>query len=1346
MTSLLSYSSEAMLGTASWIIAAYFIYLFMRKIFVHQLNKNTKIEWYSGAVRGNMKPDFIIYELEGYLPDLIDELSELGFIVLSSYLLNASGKDESNSLQNDVKKYIMAVALTPKLILKLATIYSKHGSSEKLLQADTMQHSRLVQCSFKLLRNNKFTFLKCELLHQNIYVEDIMIAIRRNYNKKFSLLSVYFGVKNAKFFEWIEHIERILLPFGLVWFMSICDGESSWIYPIMGVIFAESLCTFSSWWKHQLMHLITPWIALRNYDSNSNIEFAARVAALSSGDKKTSARNPHSLGKKLPRSLKRVYSAIASQFFFGMIILCQLLIVVIFEKIHKRFMVAMFGNLSTVLAEVVYYSVTMFFTLAIDVSILPKILSLESHIVSTDAALSRAWKRFILRLSVFLCRFLYVLFTSDSKIDRVVKHAFILFISHWLFFHTIKSSVATNSTSFLNFDRHSIRHISAFVVTATGRRATGENRRELSTSHLQQKFELDLLNEEDMLLMKELSLPETDFDALYLDLIVLVSITMLYASFIPVCIPLTLFGIWKKRELNWIYLIQNYRRPVIDDDASVNPWISVFESATIIILSINVATLYLFLDGEDNIESKDWMNREKILRFFNFDSNLSNITLMLILLVVEHLLLFMNSCMLPYLSSVYHSHRAEAHGALEGLAEFRENSFFRLLILRGLSHTLNDKAGLKVDSQTYDDLLSKLKLVEHQNFSDVIILPSTFCALALIPYASSHLFHVPWYYTISPLLLLCSYVHNQNLRNNNNAAISILADSTCMKYLLKTFSSTYLFDNDTQRCEWVSIGLSLTWRALEAYGKKKIEDAIKPKLEASKPLFANSFELTKLTLGDVSPKILGVRVLDKKPHVDDVEVDVDFQWNSNLEMGITLTLGVGTELGLGVSNFVFAGTVRLHFYDLIPKNPPFKYFKATFFEKPVVDFSLNIGTTESMDIGYSSGNVASAVQIILKHCLETMVIYPKWMHLRLDDDADEPPESITIAPPQGLVTVEILRCNDLIIGDVNTSDPYVVITVLDKVQKTDVIYKTLNPVWHNASFNFSVHDKKVENIHFEVWDKDFGSAGDFLGKVDVGLAHLGEGVPKQMTKLLVGVDSGSITFVLTYRSLESSTKYPGENIDTMSSEFVIADLFKEDNNTNWKLLKSLDLYPPELGQHFLEDIGEAEDDDDDDDDDNDNSDSKRFVKPNMVKRHSNRSDNSASSTVGGVLAVSKISLTPVRQTNTILASPIVTYVTFHVDKQKEKTNFSDKGNQTTSFRDDFHFIVDNFEHDVLTVKVKKSNKLGVHSCIWKKHIPIHEVTEEGNNERMITLNLNDENRYLRGELAFHLQYRAKRVK
>ncbi|KAI9488020.1 C2 domain-containing protein [Zychaea mexicana] len=73
---------------------------------------------------------------------------------------------------------------------------------------------------------------------------------------------------------------------------------------------------------------------------------------------------------------------------------------------------------------------------------------------------------------------------------------------------------------------------------------------------------------------------------------------------------------------------------------------------------------------------------------------------------------------------------------------------------------------------------------------------------------------------------------------------------------------------------------------------------------------------------------------------------------------------------------------------------------------------------------------------------------------------------------QGTLTASLIRGVDLKAADKSgTSDPYVVFTVNgDRVHKSGVVKKTLNPVWKNEQFTVPIHSRVTASFRIEVFD------------------------------------------------------------------------------------------------------------------------------------------------------------------------------------------------------------------------------------------------------------------------------------
>ncbi|KAF9353041.1 hypothetical protein BGX26_009181 [Mortierella sp. AD094] len=85
-----------------------------------------------------------------------------------------------------------------------------------------------------------------------------------------------------------------------------------------------------------------------------------------------------------------------------------------------------------------------------------------------------------------------------------------------------------------------------------------------------------------------------------------------------------------------------------------------------------------------------------------------------------------------------------------------------------------------------------------------------------------------------------------------------------------------------------------------------------------------------------------------------------------------------------------------------------------------------------------------------------------------------------------LMRICVSRGKDMAAKDLNGfSDPYARISIGGQSFTTNVIPKTLNPVW-NATFDFSLEPQSMPNqVNLMFWDKDWLTKDDFMGAVDI---------------------------------------------------------------------------------------------------------------------------------------------------------------------------------------------------------------------------------------------------------------------
>ncbi|VVA28920.1 PREDICTED: ADP-ribosylation factor [Prunus dulcis] len=88
----------------------------------------------------------------------------------------------------------------------------------------------------------------------------------------------------------------------------------------------------------------------------------------------------------------------------------------------------------------------------------------------------------------------------------------------------------------------------------------------------------------------------------------------------------------------------------------------------------------------------------------------------------------------------------------------------------------------------------------------------------------------------------------------------------------------------------------------------------------------------------------------------------------------------------------------------------------------------------------------------------------------------------------GLVKVNVVRGTNLVVRDVMTSDPYVILALGHQSVKTRVIKNNLNPVW-NESLMLSIPEH-IPPLKVLVYDKDTFTTDDFMGEAEIDIQPL----------------------------------------------------------------------------------------------------------------------------------------------------------------------------------------------------------------------------------------------------------------
>ncbi|CAL9175378.1 calcium-dependent lipid-binding protein-like [Musa acuminata AAA Group] len=268
-----------------------------------------------------------------------------------------------------------------------------------------------------------------------------------------------------------------------------------------------------------------------------------------------------------------------------------------------------------------------------------------------------------------------------------------------------------------------------------------------------------------------------------------------------------------------------------------------------------------------------------------------------------------------------------------------------------------------------------------------------------------------------------------------------------------------------EQVKWLNKLLGKLWPFIADAATLVIKDTVEPLLDDYRPPGISSLKFSKLSLGNVPPKIEGIRVQSLKK--GQLIMDIDFRWGGDLSIILAVEALVAS-LPIQLKDLQVFTVIRVIF-QLSEEIPCISAVVVALLAepKPRIDYTLKAVGGSLTAIPGLSDMIDDTVTSIVTDMLE-------WPHRivvplgGVDVDTSE-----LELKPQGKLTVTIVKANNLKNQEfVGKSDPYVVLFVRPVFKvKTKVVDDNLSPVW-NETFELIAEDKETQSVTFEVYDED----------------------------------------------------------------------------------------------------------------------------------------------------------------------------------------------------------------------------------------------------------------------------------
>lgn len=322
-----------------------------------------------------------------------------------------------------------------------------------------------------------------------------------------------------------------------------------------------------------------------------------------------------------------------------------------------------------------------------------------------------------------------------------------------------------------------------------------------------------------------------------------------------------------------------------------------------------------------------------------------------------------------------------------------------------------------------------------------------------------------------------------------------------------------------EQVKWLNKQLGKLWPFIAEAGSMVIKESVEPLLDDYRPPGITSLKFSKLSLGNVSPKIEGIRVQSLKK--GQITMDIDLRWGGDPSIILAVEALVAS-LPIQLKDLQVFTVIRVIF-QLSEEIPCISAVVVALLAepKPRIDYTLKAVGGSLTAIPGLSDMIDDTVNSIVSDMLQ-------WPHRivvplgGVDVDISE-----LELKPQGKLTVTVVKANALKNKEmIGKSDPYVVLQIrpLFKV-KTKVINNNLNPVW-NETFELIAEDKETQALILEVFDEDNLAQDKKLGIVKLPLIDLVPETAKEynlgllpsldMLKIKDKKDRGTVTIKVMY--------------------------------------------------------------------------------------------------------------------------------------------------------------------------------------------------------------------------------------
>ena len=157
------------------------------------------------------------------------------------------------------------------------------------------------------------------------------------------------------------------------------------------------------------------------------------------------------------------------------------------------------------------------------------------------------------------------------------------------------------------------------------------------------------------------------------------------------------------------------------------------------------------------------------------------------------------------------------------------------------------------------------------------------------------------------------------------------------------------------------------WPNAGHFVRKVLSEIIEPEIQKMLEQYGFiDFRFERIVLGQIPPRITGIKVYDKKSSRNQILLDLDVLYSSDCDITFCVN-----GLSSGIRDMKVRGTLRVELKPLISEFPLFGSLQAYFLSPPDLDFEFS-GLANLLDLT----GVSHILRTIIIEILGTYMVFP----------------------------------------------------------------------------------------------------------------------------------------------------------------------------------------------------------------------------------------------------------------------------------------------------------------------------------------------------------------------------------